>query len=46
MTEAIHQEFSNPLRVAELTDIGIVAKVSNGTGAVTTTMEILLLRNE
>ncbi len=46
VTEAIHQEFSNPLRVEELTDIGIVAKVSNGTGAVTTTMEILLLRNE
>jgi hypothetical protein len=46
VTESVHEHFNMPFRFEELTDIGIVGKVSNGTGTITTTMEILLLRNE
>lgn len=38
--------FTMPLHFPELTDIGMLAKVSNGTAAVMVQMDILLLRNE
>ena len=46
VTEEVHEHFNMPLRFEELTDIGLIGKVSNGTGTITTTIEILLLRNE
>jgi hypothetical protein len=41
-----NETFTMPLRFASLTDIGMLAKVSNGTAAVMIQMDILLLRNE
>lgn len=38
--------FTMPLQFPELTDIGMLAKVSNGTASVMVQMDILLLRNE
>jgi hypothetical protein len=38
--------FDIPIRFPELTDIGVLAKVSNGTGAVSVDMEILMLEAE
>ena len=38
--------FTMPLHFPELTDIGMLGKVSNGTAAVMVQMDILLLRNE
>jgi hypothetical protein len=35
-----------PLEFLELTDIGMLAKVSNGTASVMVQMDILLLRGE
>lgn len=40
------ETFTMPLHFAPLTDIGMLAKVSNGTAAVMVQMDILLLRNE
>ena len=40
------ERFKMPTSFPELTDIGMLAKVSNGTGAVTVDMDILLLRSE
>jgi hypothetical protein len=39
-------EFEMPLIFEELTDIGMLGKVSNGTGNVSIQMDILLLKNE
>ena len=41
-----NETFTMPLSFASLTDIGMLAKVSNGTAAVMVQMDILLLRNE
>ena len=38
--------FDMPLKFAELTDVGVLAKVANGTGAVSIDMEVLLLEAE
>ena len=38
--------FTMPLVFPELTDVGMLAKVSNGDGSVTVQMDILLLKNE
>ena len=38
--------FDMPIRFPELTDVGVLAKVSNGTGAVSVDMEILMLEAE
>jgi hypothetical protein len=38
--------FTMPLAFEELTDVGLLGKVSNGTGNVTIQMDILLLKNE
>lgn len=39
-------EFKMPLIFEELTDVGMLGKVSNGTGSVMLQMDILLLKNE
>jgi len=39
-------DFKMPLMFEELTDIGMLGKVSNGTGYITVQMDILLLKNE
>jgi hypothetical protein len=39
-------EFKMPLIFEELTDIGMLGKVSNGTGNISIQMDILLLKNE
>lgn len=39
-------EFKMPLMFPELTDVGMLGKVSNGTGFITVQMDILLLKNE
>jgi len=38
--------FTMPLAFEELTDVGLLGKVSNGTGNITIQMDILLLKNE
>ena len=38
--------FTMPIEFEELTDVGLLGKVSNGTGNVTIQMDILLLKNE
>ena len=38
--------FTMPLAFEELTDVGMLGKVSNGTGNITVQMDILLLKNE
>lgn len=38
--------FEVPLKFTELTDIGVLAKVSNGTGAVSVDMEVIMLEAE
>jgi hypothetical protein len=39
-------QFDVPIKFPELTDIGILAKVSNGTGAISIDMEIIMLEAE
>lgn len=39
-------KFEMPIKFPELTDVGVLAKVSNGTGAVSVDMEILMLEAE
>jgi len=38
--------FETPIKFTELTDIGLLAKVSNGTGAVSVDMEVIMLEAE
>ena len=38
--------FETPIKFTELTDIGVLAKVSNGTGAVSVDMEAIMLQAE
>ena len=38
--------FTMPLHFGELTDVGMLAKVSNGDGSVSVQMDILMLKNE
>ena len=38
--------FDIPLKFPELTDVGVLAKVSNGTGAVSVDMEVIMLKAE
>ena len=46
VSSSIKIEFDVPIKFTELTDIGVLAKVSNGTGAVSVDMEILILEAE
>lgn len=46
VTQTITLDFEMPIKFPELTDIGVLAKVSNGTGAVSIDMEILMLEAE
>ena len=46
VTSAEAERFNMPLRFEELTDIGFVGKVSESTGTISTSIELLLLRNE
>lgn len=39
-------QFEAPIKITELTDIGVLAKVSNGTGAVSVDMEVIILEAE
>jgi len=39
-------QFEAPIKITELTDIGVLAKVSNGTGAVSVDMEVTILEAE
>lgn len=46
ITQSITITFDVPIKFPELTDIGLLAKVSNGTGAVSVDMEVLMLAAE
>ena len=46
VARSISVQFDTPIKITELTDIGILAKVSNGTGAVSINMEVLMLEAE
>ena len=46
VSRSILIKFDVPLRFPELTDIGLLAKVSNGTGAVSVDIEVLMLEAE
>lgn len=46
ITQSITIQFDVPIKFPELTDMGVLAKVSNGTGAVSVDMEVILLEAE
>lgn len=46
VSSSIKISFDVPIKFPELTDLGVLAKVSNGTGAVSVDMEILILEAE
>ena len=46
ISNAVYENFPIPKRFPELTDIGLLAKVSQGTGTVMVQFDLLLLRNE
>jgi hypothetical protein len=46
VSRSITAEFEMPLRFTELTDLGVLAKVSNGTGAVSVDIEVIVLAAE
>lgn len=46
LTQSVSITFDMPLRFHELTDIGVLAKVSSGTGAISIDMEVILLEAE
>ena len=46
VSQSIKIEFTIPLRFPALTDVGLLAKVSNGTGAVSVDLEVLMLEAE
>lgn len=46
VSRSITITFDIPLKFPELTDLGVLAKVSNGTGAVSIDMEVLMLAAE
>jgi len=46
VSQSIKIDFEMPIKFPELTDIGMLAKVSNGTGAVSIDMEVLFLEAE
>lgn len=46
LTQAVEITFDMPLRFAELTDIGVLAKVGSGTGAISIDMEVIFLEAE
>ena len=46
VASSISVQFETPIKFTELTDIGVLAKVSNGTGAVSVDMEVIMLQAE
>ena len=46
VSSATKIEFEMPIKFGELSDVGVLAKVSNGTGAVSIDIEILMLEAE
>lgn len=46
VSRSISIKFDVPIKFAELTDLGVLAKVSNGTGAVSVDIEVLVLEAE
>ncbi len=46
VTQTITLDFEMPIKFPELTDIGVLAKVSSGTGSISIDMEILMLEAE
>ena len=46
INQSITITFDVPIKFPELTDLGVLAKVSNGTGAVSVDMEVILLEAE
>lgn len=46
VSRSISVTFDMPLKFPELTDVGVLAKVSNGTGAVSVDIEVLVLAAE
>lgn len=46
VSSSISVKFDMPMKMTELTDVGVLAKVSNGTGAVSVDIEILMLEAE
>lgn len=46
VSSSISISFETPIKFTELTDVGVLAKVSNGTGAVSVDMEVIMLEAE
>ena len=46
VSRSISVQFDVPLKFPQLTDLGVLAKVSNGTGAVSVDIEVLMLEAE
>jgi len=46
VSASIKIEFEMPIKFGELSDVGVLAKVANGTGAVSIDMEVLMLEAE
>ena len=46
ITQSVTISFDVPIKFPELTDMGVLAKVSNGTGAVSVDMEVIMLEAE
>ena len=46
VSSSISINFDVPIKFSELTDVGVLAKVSNGTGAVSVDIEVLMLASE
>lgn len=46
VSSSVSVQFETPIKFTELTDIGVLAKVSNGTGAVSVDMEVIMLEAE
>lgn len=46
VSSSISVQFETPIKFTELTDVGVLAKVSNGTGAVSVDMEVIMLEAE
>ena len=46
VSSSVSISFETPIKFAELTDLGVLAKVSNGTGAVSVDIEVVMLEAE
>mgnify|MGYP005990335939 CR=1 FL=1 len=46
VASSVSVQFETPIKFTELTDVGVLAKVSNGTGAVSVDMEVIMLEAE